>query len=79
MIGIGSGELILLFLGLLFLLLIGGLIAGGIWLASRPPNAGGRGRGPEPPEDPLDILRRRYARGEITKEQFEAMRQDLTL
>jgi putative membrane protein len=28
-------------------------------------------------ESPLDILKRRYARGEITKEQFDAMKRDL--
>jgi putative membrane protein len=29
------------------------------------------------PNDPLEILRRRYARGEIDKQQYEAMRRDL--
>lgn len=39
-----------------------------------------RGRsGPHHPavEAPLDILRRRYAAGELTREQFEQMRRDL--
>jgi putative membrane protein len=29
-------------------------------------------------ETPLDILKRRYASGEITKDQFEEMRKDIT-
>jgi putative membrane protein len=28
-------------------------------------------------ESPIDIVRRRYARGEITREEFEQLRQDL--
>jgi putative membrane protein len=29
-------------------------------------------------EDPLEIAKRRYARGEITREEFEQIRKDLT-
>jgi putative membrane protein len=34
-------------------------------------------RPPEQKETPMDVLRMRFARGEITKEQFEEMRRDL--
>lgn len=37
-----------------------------------------RGNG-ESAESPLDILKRRYAKGEITSEQFEAFKRDLEL
>jgi putative membrane protein len=32
---------------------------------------------PARPETPLEILQARYARGEITREEYQAMRQDL--
>jgi putative membrane protein len=45
------------------------LIAGAVYLVFRDR--------PSPEESALDIIKRRYARGEITKEQFEQMKQDL--
>jgi putative membrane protein len=30
------------------------------------------------PDDPLEILRQRYARGEITREEYQSMREDLS-
>ena len=30
-----------------------------------------------PPETPLEILKKRYARGEITREQFEEIKREL--
>lgn len=56
------------------------VVAGVVWLVQ----ALGRGTstspsGGSPAESPLDILKRRYALGEITKEQFEQMKRDMGL
>jgi putative membrane protein len=64
--------------GWLFMLLFWGLIIVGLvllvrWLWDQGRPAGGSGVG----EAPLDILKRRYARGEITKEDYDRMKQDL--
>lgn len=37
----------------------------------------GKKRGGPEPESPLDILKKRYARGEITREEFETMKKDI--
>ena len=64
---------------LLTVLLLGGLIGGGIWLvrgifpSSQPPAMPASREGLEPHE----ILDQRYARGEITREQYQTMKQDL--
>ena len=50
-------------------LVITGLVLGIRWLARQ-----GRREGPD---RALDILRERYARGDINKEEFEARRRDL--
>ncbi|MGD0822660.1 MAG: SHOCT domain-containing protein [Desulfomonilia bacterium] len=55
---------------LLFILLV---VA--VYLIAR--NAHTRKSGGEPTETPLDIIRIRYAKGEITKEQFENLKNDL--
>ncbi len=38
---------------------------------------GNRQQSPTQNETPLDVLKKRYANGEITKEQFEEMKRDL--
>lgn len=68
------GMLVLGLLGLLScLLLVGGLVLGGVWLANR--------SRPSPPglDQPSEIeaLRGRYARGEISREEYLARRDDL--
>ena len=64
--------------GLLFVLLVVGAVAyAGGWRPqfgqwSEAGNSAGRGN-----NNALEILRERYARGEIDKEQYERMRSDL--
>ena len=62
MMGFGMGF------GFLAMLLIGGVL---VWLVVSLAGASGRG------EDALAILKRRYASGEISKKQYDAMRKDV--
>lgn len=61
---------------LLWLLVLGGLGAV-VWLVA---SAVGRGPSNRPtdPELPLEILKRRYARGEIDREEFERIKDEIT-
>ena len=70
--GLGGGLVMVLFWVV--------LIVGAVWLVrglfpagQQPPASSSR---PEASAD--EILKQRYARGEITKEQFEQMRRDLS-
>ena len=73
-IGMGLGG------GLIMVLFWGALIVGAVWLArSLFPN----GQPPSTSSTRLeasaeDILKQRYARGEISKDQYEQMRRDLS-
>jgi putative membrane protein len=73
----GSGYGMGIFGGLLMLVCWGLIIVGVVllvrWLWDLGRAAGGSGGGAAP----LDILKRRYARGEITKEEFDRIKQDL--
>ncbi len=60
---------------LFWVLVIGGIAWLVAWLV-REERLAHVGPGPSRPR-PLDILRERYARGEITREQYEQMRRDL--
>jgi putative membrane protein len=62
-------------MGWLFFILFWVLILLGIVYLIKLISRDGRARTEE--ETPLDILRRRYAKGEISKEDFEKMREDL--
>jgi putative membrane protein len=60
---------------LFWVLVIGGIAWLVVWLVRQGP-PGHAGAGPSGAR-PLDILRERYARGEITREQYEEMRREL--
>lgn len=59
--------------GLMMLAFWGALIVGIVFLV----RSMGVGGGPLPHTTPLDTLKRRYAAGEITREQYEQVRKDL--
>ena len=64
--GIGMMLMMLSFWGVVIV----GIVLGIRWLASQ-------GTAPRSTDPALDILRQRYARGEINKEEFEAKKRDL--
>ena len=73
------GAFVLVIVLVLLVLLIGGAVVAVVWFARR--GSGGLNLGQQQEtfagEDPLEVLRRRYARGEISREEYQAMREDL--
>ena len=65
--GIGMMVMMLVFWGVV----IAGIVVAIRWMVSH-------GRASHPSDPALDILRQRYARGDISKEEFEAKKQDLS-
>lgn len=63
--GLGWIGMLLFWAALIFLIVVGVR-----WVLQRERTQG-------PAESPLDILKKRYARGEISKEEFERMKRDL--
>lgn len=68
----GFGVMVMMFF--FWSLVIVGLVLGIRWLVRQGDDARGEPRA----DRPLQILRERYARGEIGKEEFEARKRDLT-
>jgi putative membrane protein len=66
--GMGFGGI---FMILFWALVVFGIVALAKWIFSAGNPGGGAGR------RPLDVLKERYARGEINREQYEQMRRDL--
>lgn len=65
--GIGMMLMMLVFWGVVVV----GIVLGIRWLVSQ-------GKEPRSSDSALDILRQRYARGDISKEEFDAKKRDLT-
>ena len=79
MMGFGFG-----FGGIMMVIFWVAVIALAVWLlsllfprATHSTSSGGMLRNMDTPESPAEILKQRYAHGEITKEQFEQMRHDI--
>lgn len=66
----------MLFGGILFVLFWGAIIFLIVWAVRR--SSQGHGAGTPGNRSALDIAKERYARGEITKEQYEQIKKDLT-
>ena len=60
-------------MGLLFLAVVGVIV----YLVVRGETKKKRGENGEP-ETPIDIVKKRYARGEISREEFERLKKDLS-
>lgn len=72
--GLWAGMIIMMVLMVIFW---GGIIALIVWGIRRfARRESGRGTAERP--SPLDLAKERYARGEITKEQFEQIKKDLS-
>ena len=70
----GGWPWMMVFMGLFWVLLIALLALLGFWLVSQ---SQGRGPGRSPGNDALRIAQERYARGEISREEYEQLRRDL--
>ena len=64
----------MMFGGIFMIIFWGGLIALIVWAVTRLT----RRSSPAGRQDALDIARERYARGEITREQFDQIKKDLS-
>lgn len=68
----------MVFGGIWMVLFWGGIIALVVWGIKKLTERGGSGTGGTDKRDPLDIAKERYARGDISKEEFEQIKKDLS-
>ncbi|HUU63001.1 MAG TPA: SHOCT domain-containing protein [Dehalococcoidia bacterium] len=64
--------------GIFMLLFWGAVIALVVWGISRLRGGRGSSTGPAEKRTPLDIAKERYAKGEISQEEFEQIKKDLS-
>jgi len=67
----------MMFGGIFMLLFWGAIIALVVWGISKLRERGGSGTGTTEKRDPLDIAKERYAKGEISHEEFEQIKKNL--
>lgn len=72
---IGGGMGIWMFFNMIFWILV---IVGIVLLAVSIARTAERGEHPKVEESALDILKKRYARGEINKEEYEEKKRDIS-
>ena len=72
--GYGMGWMGMIFMAVFWIAVIVGIVFLVRWLAGSTGSAGNRGK---VEDSALEILKRRYAKGEIQKEEFEAKKKDL--
>lgn len=69
-----QGGMMWMVLGLVFwVAVIAGIVLLVLWIVGK----SGRGKQPQTEETALELLKKRYVRGEITKEQYEEMKKDI--
>lgn len=59
---------------LILAVVVPGIVLVMVWVMQK---TVGSGVAPEGPDSPLEILKKRYARGEITKDEFDKIRRDI--
>jgi len=70
----GGMGIWMLFNMIFWILVIVGIVLLAVWIA----RMAGRGKRSKDEESSLDILKKRYVRGEITKEEYEENKRDIS-
>ena len=68
----------MVFGGIVSIFFWAGIIALVVWVIAKLAGSSGSEKSSGGRQNPLDIARDRYARGDITRQQFEEMKKDLT-